>query len=194
MAQSGQVVQGKYTTITFLETAAESHGKRLRFKQEVQPGAPETPGHFHLKQVEHFKVLSGTMGVQVEGIEQILSAGETISVPIGVPHAMWNAGDDVLVQEIALEPALRSETFFETVTGLECDGLIPDGKPTFKQLLQVSLLFPFYGNALADVPLLAQKILFTVLALPARLVGLRAWYPRHSPHGISELFTESNDA
>ncbi|MEM7734805.1 MAG: cupin domain-containing protein [Deinococcota bacterium] len=193
MAQSGQVVQGKYTTITFLETAAESNGKRLRFKQEVQPGAPETPAHFHLKQVEHFKVLSGTMGVRVNDDEQTLTAGETISVPIGVPHAMWNAGDDVLVQEIALEPALRSETFFETVTGLERDGLIPDGKPTFKQLLQVSLLFPFYGNALADVPLFAQKILFTILAVPARLAGLRAWYPRHSPHGLSQLHVTDNN-
>jgi quercetin dioxygenase-like cupin family protein len=192
MAQSGQVVRGKYTTITFLETAAESNGKRLCFKQEVQPGAPETPGHIHLKQVEHFKVLSGMMGVRVNGSEQTLGAGETISVPIGVPHAMWNAGDDVLVQEIALEPALRSETFFETVTGLERDGLIPDGKPTFKQLLQVSLVFPFYSNALADVPLIAQKILFTVLAMPARLVGLRAWYPRYSPHGMSQLDTKQS--
>lgn len=49
---------------------------------------------------------------------------------------------------LVLEPAGRSETFFETVVGLERDGTMPQGRLTLRQLLQFSLLAPYLRQSL----------------------------------------------
>ncbi len=183
MARVGQVVEGAKTKIVFVETSADTGGARLTFKQFVQPGSPATPEHLHPKQAEHFKVLSGRMGVRAGGAERVLGIGESVTVPPGVAHAMWNAGQEVLEQEIRLEPALKSETFFETVVGLESEGMVPESRPTFKQLLQFSLIAPYYENPVAAIPLRPQRVLFALLGVIARSRGYRPWYPKYSPYG-----------
>lgn len=192
MAKAGQVVQGSKTKIVFQATSRDTHGKHLTFEQFVQPGAPATPEHLHPKQVEHFKVVSGSMGVRVNGVEKTLGAGEAVSVPPGTPHAMWNAGTGLLHQVVRLEPAGRSETFFETVVGLERDGMLPEGRPTLKQLLQFSLIAPHYDNPLAAIPLGPQRVLFAVLGVAARFLGFRAWYEAYSPYGPVTLRKDRN--
>lgn len=183
MARAGQVVAGPHTKIVFLETSAGTGGERLTFRQSVQPGAPTTPNHAHTRQVETFRVLAGTMGVRTAGIEKVITAGQEVIVPAGVLHAMWNAGDVPLEQEIKLEPAFRSETFFETVVGLERDGKLPNGKPTLGQILQVGLLVLYYDNPFSTVPMLVQRLLFTPLKPLARAFGYRPWYETYSPYG-----------
>ena len=119
--------------------------------------------------------------MRVNGQESILEAGAEVIVPPNTPHAMWNACEDVLHQVIELRPALRSETFFETIVGLERDGKLPEkGMPN---LLQMSLVLRAYDNPLAAPPQLIQGVLFSILAALGRLLGYRSWYPRYSPHG-----------
>jgi hypothetical protein len=94
---------------------------------------------------------------------------------------MWNAGEDELHQLIELRPALRSETFFETIVGLEREGKLPEkGTPN---LLQMALVLLAYDNPLAAPPRPIQTVLFAILAALGRLVGYRSWYPRYSPYG-----------
>lgn len=183
MARAGQVIQGPHTTIIFVETSRDTRGARLTFKQLVQPGSPATPEHRHTEQTEAFRVLAGKMGVRVGDLERVLGVGDSITVPAGVSHAMWNAGHEVLEQEIGLEPALNSETFFETVVGLEKDGQIPDGRPTFAQALQFALIGPYYRNPLGTMPLRLQRVLFASLTPLALMLAYRPWYPKYSPYG-----------
>ncbi len=194
MARAGQVIGGPHTKIVFVETSEDTSGKRLTFTQTVQPGAPATPEHLHTEQTETFRVLAGLMGVRVGGAEKVLGAGEVMTVPAGVSHAMWNAGQEVLTQEIRLEPALNAETFFETVVGLEGDGELPQGNPSFTQVLQFALLAPTYRNPLGTMPLGLQRILFALLTPLAYLLGYRSWYPKYSPYGPVTFSQERQNA
>jgi hypothetical protein len=60
-------------------------------------------------------------------------AGETLDVPAGTPHTMWNPGPQRARAVWQTRPALKTEAFFEIVWGLahaakanDKDGPTPD--------------------------------------------------------------------
>jgi hypothetical protein len=61
---------------------------------------------------------------QIAGMDRgrALGAGEAAVVPAGQPHLWWNAGQDQLHVLVEVQPALRTEVFFETFFGLASDG------------------------------------------------------------------------
>ena len=185
MAKSGQFIESPRTRILFKKTAQDTAGALLQFEQFVQPHAPATVYHVHPKQSEFFRVVSGKMGVRVNGKTQILEAGSEVTVPPNTPHAMWNASEEELHQVIELRPAFRSETFFETIVGLERDGKLPErGAPN---LLQIALVLLAFDNPLAQPPRFIQLPLFGLLAGIGRLLGYRSWYKSYSPYGSPKL-------
>lgn len=167
-------IKGRWTEITFLQTARDTHGALLQFDQTLAVGAPATVYHRHQRQAERFVVLAGTMGLRLEGTEHTLATGEEATVAAGQAHAMWNAGDMPLVTRIELTPALDSETFFRTIVALERDGILPrQGSPN---PLRMALILPTYGVELAALPGPIQRALFVPLALLGRLCGFRSAY------------------
>ena len=44
------------------------------------------PDHVHPRQEERFEVLSGKLGLRVEGVERVLGEGEAITAPAGSAH------------------------------------------------------------------------------------------------------------
>jgi len=78
----------------------------------------------HSFQEERFKVLSGTLGSHVAGVERTHKPGdEVVFVPAGIKHTVWNRGEEDVHALVELRPAsLRSETMLETVFGLAQDG------------------------------------------------------------------------
>lgn len=183
MARTGQISKGLFTEVTFVETAADTHGARLVMEHRVQPGNASPPEHLHRQQVETFEVLAGRLWVRVCGAETVLEAGDTVTVPKGVPHTFKNDGSDALHIRVTLEPANDAETFFETITGLKRRGLLPGARITWPQLLQMSLLISTYDVPLAGVPLWVQRPAFGFLGNLAKRSGYRAWYPESSPYG-----------
>lgn len=184
MAYAGKEIRSPSTRLVFRKTAADTDGELLRFEQFVRGGTPEVPEHLHPRQRERFVVLAGQMGARAAGREVVLGPGEELTIPPGTPHTFWNAGDDELHHVVELRPALDSETFFETVFGLQRDGRLPaEGDARVPNVLQGALLVTAYGNYLARPPVALQKALFPPLALLGRLLGLRASYPRYSDDG-----------
>jgi quercetin dioxygenase-like cupin family protein len=174
MARAGEVIESPDTRLVFLKTAADTNGEMLRFEQFVEPTHASVPEHVHPRQEERFEVVSGKMGVRAAGTERVVGAGEEIVVPPGTPHTFWNAGEGELHHVVELKPALRHETFFETVFGLQRDGR------NLSNPLQGALIVLEYENYLARPPIFVQKIFFRPLALLGRLFGYRASYPRYS--------------
>jgi glyoxylate utilization-related uncharacterized protein len=63
-------------------------------------------------------VLEGELHVRIADAESTVRAGETVDVPPGTPHAMWNAVPQPARALWQTRPALKTEGFFELIWGL----------------------------------------------------------------------------
>ena len=124
MARAGEKIYNpvKGDWIVFRETAQDTGGELMSGELVVSPRGGN-PLHVRPLQKEHFKVLSSTLGVQVDDEQRNLGEGEEAVVPPGTPHRWYNEADQeearVLVE---LRPALNTEIFFETLYRLARDG------------------------------------------------------------------------
>ena len=82
-----------------------------------EPGSPP-PRHLHPAQDEHFEVLSGRLTAKVAGKERVLEEGETLDVPRGTVHQMWNAGPDPVRARWETRPAGRTGALFRALDAL----------------------------------------------------------------------------
>jgi mannose-6-phosphate isomerase-like protein (cupin superfamily) len=117
MAKPGDMLENPFTgqSLTFRRTAAETGGELLEVESSWAGGGTEPPEHHHPRQDEHFEVLEGELRARIAGSEQTVRAGETLDVPAGTPHTMWNPGGGRARAVWQTRPALRTEAFFEMV-------------------------------------------------------------------------------
>ena len=182
MARAGEEiynpVQGDW--IVFRQTARDTGGALLSGELIVAPRSGNSL-HVHPLQEEHFKVLSGTLCVQIGDENRALGEGEEATVPPGTPHR-WHNEDDREKARVLLElrPALETEIFFETLYGLASDGETDEnGVPNLLQTavaldgLHKGEIYP------ATPPIAVQKALFALLAPVGKLVGYRDHYPKY---------------
>src|SRR5215210_4366121 len=78
-----------HESVRFLSNSPEV----LEVEGTWAPGGSPPPKHFHPGQSEHFEVLEGTLRARVDGREHELGAGDTLEVPAGALHQMWNEGE-----------------------------------------------------------------------------------------------------
>lgn len=166
--------------LVFRRTTHDTGGELLEVESYLPPGSIEPVEHLHPRQEEHFEVIAGEVRVRLAGQVRTLRAGDTLLIPPGTPHAMWNAGSTEAGFIWQTRPALKTETFFETVWGLARDGKVDDrGRPN---LLQTAVLMREYADEfrLTKPPRPIQRLLFGLLAPIARRRGYRGRYPRYS--------------
>jgi len=190
VAKAGELIENPITgeRITFLKTTRDTNGQLLRFEY-VLPPRFTIPQHVHPRQEERHEVLSGTLWGRVGGREQVVTEGQRVIGPAGVPHAWRNPSEDEELRIVSeLRPPLRFETLFETGFGLARDGkTTKQGMP--KNLLQLAVLVDetrgmFYFTR-PPVPVQrAFLALFAVLASVGRQLGYKASYPEYS--GLEE--------
>jgi quercetin dioxygenase-like cupin family protein len=151
----------------------------------VEPGGAVVGEHVHPRVGERFRVVSGTLGTRLDGVERTLTAGEEATAPAGMPHDWWNAGDDAASVIVELSPPdPRFEAMIATLFGLANAGRTnAKGMPDPFQLALV-------GREFADVirfttpPAAVQAIAFGLLGAVGRLRGSRGIYPEYlQPHG-----------
>ena len=184
MAKSGEEIYNpvQQDLMIWRKTARETGGELLGVDLVVSPRGGN-PLHVHPHQEEHFKVISGTFGVQLGEEQRWLGEGEEAFVPPGTPHRWWNDSDDEEARVSAeLRPALKSEVFFETLYGLARDGRTDqNGAPNLLQQA-VSLNGINRGEIyLASPPVPVQKAVLAALAPVGRLLGYRDHYGKYSP-------------
>jgi quercetin dioxygenase-like cupin family protein len=180
MAKAGDELVNPVTGLrtVFRKTAQNTSGELLQVDWIGEPGWTTGPDHVHPYQEERFEVLSGKMGLRVEGVERVYSAGEVIVAPAGSAHAAWNAGDDEVHVLVDFMPALRTETAFETLARLARDGKTNKAGAPRNPLLLALILHHFEEEIyFVRPPLFFQRMIFGALAKVARLLGYRAEYP-----------------
>jgi quercetin dioxygenase-like cupin family protein len=181
MAKAGDELLNQVTGLrtVFRKTAQETGGELLQVDWIGEPGWTTGRDHVHPLQEERFEVISGKLGLRVEGIERVYGVGEVIVAPAGSAHAAWNASsDDEVHALIDFRPALRTEIAFETLAGLARDGKTNRaGAP--KNPLWLALILRHFEDEIYFVrpPLYVQRVIFGALATVARLLGYRAEYP-----------------
>jgi quercetin dioxygenase-like cupin family protein len=180
MAKAGDELVNPVTGLrtVFRKTAQDTSGELLQVDWIGEPGWTTGPDHIHPRQEERFEVLSGKLGLRVEGAERVHSAGDVIVAPAGSAHAAWNAGDDEVHVLVDFRPALRTETAFETLAGLARDGKTNNaGAP--RNALRLALVLRHFKDEIYFVwpPLVVQSVILGTLAKVARLLGYRAEYP-----------------
>jgi len=82
------------------------------------PEGKPPPPHFHPAQEEHFEVLEGTLTAKVDGEERKLSTGDTLDIPSGTSHQIWNAGSEPARALWQTRPAGRTAEWFSAVDAL----------------------------------------------------------------------------
>ncbi|RYY38584.1 MAG: cupin domain-containing protein [Chitinophagaceae bacterium] len=163
----------------FLHTAADTDGELLEMESSFSAHSKEPPLHYHPVQDETFTVLEGELTVRLGDGMHLLRAGDRLDIPRNQRHAMWNAGSVKAVVNWKVRPALDTEHFLETVTGLANDGKTNErGVPP---LLQTSLLAQRYARVfrLARPSFALQRAVFLLLTPLARMKGYKAAYSKY---------------
>jgi quercetin dioxygenase-like cupin family protein len=181
MAQVGQTIEHPLSGERIVFLAATTGGDLLKISLEMAPGGILGAAHVHPRAQEEFEVLSGRIQLKTDGKTRVADAGESVIVPRGASHIFGNPFDDPATIAIALRPALKMETFFETVFGLASDGKL-NTKTQMPSFLQMALLAHDYREdiGLPGVAGIATRGLGLVLAPLARARGYRSRYPQYS--------------
>jgi quercetin dioxygenase-like cupin family protein len=136
----------------------------LEVEATYDPGGSPPPPHLHPNQSERFEVLEGILRTQVEGEDRELRAGDTLDVPSGAVHRMWNAAGMPARVRWETTPRGRTEQWFEQLDALQRDGRVGrNGMPS-------PLAFGVYLTEYSDTMELAVRPRFVVRAL-LRLLG-----------------------
>jgi quercetin dioxygenase-like cupin family protein len=183
MARAGDTIESPISgaRIRFLKTSRDTNGELLRYDEFLKRGGRGPREHVHHYQEERFEVVSGTARIGVRGQERDYGAGETVVVPAGTPHVWRNPSEEEVHLIIEFRPALRVETFLETLFGLQKDGKA-NPKSGLPNLFQQAVIAREYEDEvyLTRPPLFVQRALFGLLAPIGKLLGYKARYPEYS--------------
>ena len=104
-------------TMTFKLTGADTGGQFALIAQANAPGTG-IPMHVHDHEDEVFRVISGTLLLQVAGEVFDLRAGDVAFCPRGIPHAWRVTGEEMARVDLSIFPA-GLEHMFEAIAAHE---------------------------------------------------------------------------
>jgi quercetin dioxygenase-like cupin family protein len=113
-AGTGAAYWGPGELMTFLLTGEETGGAMFMSEISVAPGGG-TPPHIHSREDEAFRLLEGTLTIQVGGNTITASAGDFAFLPRGgIAHSFKNTGNGYAKALVLITPA-GLEGFFTEV-------------------------------------------------------------------------------
>ncbi len=188
MSRAGDVIENPVTGERAMVRGGteDSDGELLVAELFVKPGGAVVGEHVHTSIEEWFTVLSGRVGLRLNGRESIAEPGRRLHVPVGMVHYWWNAGEEEAHVIVEIRPGTRFEAAIKNLFGLAQDGKTNEkGMPV---LLQAALFAREFEDVLyfTRQPRAVQKTLFAALAPVARLMGYRGSYPEYLERGPSE--------
>ncbi|HMG15288.1 MAG TPA: cupin domain-containing protein [Saprospiraceae bacterium] len=175
MAKSGQIIYNKISKdkIIFLKTREETKGELLQFENYHQTKGIGPVAHRHPLQEEKFILHTGRIAINIDGIEQIVSAGKSIVVKPDSLHFWRIIGDQELHMTTEFRPALHFEEIIETIASLSQTGKMDkEGNPNPMQMS--ATLNAYYGEFFLDtMPRALQKFLFGFFGKILLLAGFK---------------------
>jgi mannose-6-phosphate isomerase-like protein (cupin superfamily) len=130
-------------------SAEDTAGELFESKNWLDPRMAGPPVHVHPDAEESFEVIEGVLDVFIEGEWSSVGAGETATVPAGVPHTLRNATDEPVTAFTRIRPAGRSEAFFHDMHALIREGKVkrlPPKEP--RSAIYAAMLFGKYPDVI----------------------------------------------
>ena len=197
MFKRGEVYENPATGIRAVIQVGteETAGERVVVDLYVRKCGAGSVLHMHPVIHERLTVVSGRVGLALDGVISIVEVGSTIEIPPGQAHRWWNAGIYEAQVRMDIRPAARFEDFMRNCIGLAQDGKTdPTGMPN---LLQLALLSREFKDVIRFLKpsRFVQEVFFSALAPLARFLGYRGSYSTYlsrPPSGVTEsntLFT-----
>src|SRR3954471_3658157 len=150
---------------------------RAVLERLMPPGTGRAKGHVHRDFAQVFEVVEGTATCSVDGSERTLAAGESIDIPLGVPHvAPYNPGTEPLVLRNVVTPAGRFVDVYVSSWGRALEEGRLDDQDEFTFLGLSVMLAEARGHSWgAGPPIALQKLIVPVAARIGRARGHRAY-------------------
>jgi mannose-6-phosphate isomerase-like protein (cupin superfamily) len=137
----------------------------LEVEARWAPSAAQPPSHLHPAQDERFEVLTGRLMASLEGSERTLGPGESLEIPRGTPHKMWNPGPEPASASWHTRPAGRTAEWFRTVDRLGLGGTRRPALPAMANALRsYSDVFQLAIGPKAARPIIATFLRILALA------------------------------
>jgi quercetin dioxygenase-like cupin family protein len=182
MSRAGQTIENKVTgeRAVVITGTEETNGELIVVDLFLKRGAAVVGDHVHPPIEERFTVLKGKVGFRINGVDQIAPLNQTLVIRPGTVHDWWNAGDEEAHVRVEITPGARFEQAI-----LNSFGLANDGKTNAKGMphpLQLAVLGKEFQDVLlfTSPPPAVQKLMFTLLAPLARLMGYQGSYAKYN--------------
>jgi quercetin dioxygenase-like cupin family protein len=191
MFRRGEVYQNPATGIKAVIQVGteETEGEQLVVDLYARRCGAGSVLHMHPIIYERLTVVSGRVGLALNGVISIAEVGSTIDIPPGQAHRWWNAGIYEAHMRMDIRPAARFEDFMRNCIGLAQDGKTdPTGMPNLLQLALLSREFKDVIRFLKPSKFV-QEVFFSMLVPLARLLGYKGSYSTYlsrPPSGVTE--------
>jgi len=148
------------------------------FDRLYKPGTGRADPHVHFDITQDWEVLSGSARAVLDGEQRELTAGESLDVPLGVPHQdVHNPGAEDALVRWRVQPANEFvESFADAFTHLFSEGKLNDQDEFPMLALFVVLRATRAQSFAANIPRPLQRIVLPIGAFIGRRRGYRARY------------------
>ena len=153
------------------KSTADTLGESFEAVNVIEPGFAGPPLHVHPYAEESYAVVSGTLDVCLGKHWRKLSAGESATVPVGMPHTLRNTSTERVRLVNVHRPALGFERFFRRLHALATTGQVKFPPKDFGSLVLVSMLFVANPREIRSAK--PPHVLMRVLAWIGWLCGYR---------------------
>ncbi len=193
MLRRGEVYENPVTGINVVIRVGtcETRGEQLIVDLYARKCGAGSALHIHPVIYERLTVVSGRVGLFLNGTTSIAEVGSTIEIPPGLAHRWWNAGIYEAKITMEIRPAARFEEYLRNVIGLAQDGKTDAmGMPN---LLQLAVLAKEFEDVVRfpKPSRFVRGALFSMLAPIARLLGYQGSYSAYLTRPPSD-FIESD--
>jgi quercetin dioxygenase-like cupin family protein len=162
----------------YRQTVIEQKDGFVYVQLDLDPFSQGPPLHAHRTFDETFLAMDTPVTFMVNGEVVVLPPGERITVPVGVPHKMFNDTDSPVSMGI-IDLPVQFAVYLNQVYGYMNES--PDNAKMNRALFQLSLSTQYLDSQLMEgPPVFVQKTLFFLIRPLARLLGYKSYDEKYS--------------